>query len=260
MLESENYDKQSMNSEVSVNTDMKVFNGAISLLNKGKHVHGNNSNKKEGKKLTTDDKKKISLKDIMTKLKGNTLEDDIYEQEPLSFRHDEANNVIVNDDVIDEGFKSEGVGVFRVDDYEESNGGIDENGIEQTNNIFWKIKEQGLNNPDVNFDNKANNFKIKYPKLIKNNTTSEVSCTISKFEKGFAVLVSSDDHIFSIPTCFLPRFVKVGNTYKINFEETGKVENSINSINELQKRLANKSNETYNKKNNGINNSTKKKK
>jgi hypothetical protein len=85
-------------------------------------------------------------------------------------------------------------------------------------------------------------------KVVKNNTTSQIACTVSKIERGSAVLVSSEDHIFTIPVCFLPRLIAPGNTYNITIEETAKAHNRVNTIRDLQKKLMMKKSDVKNMK------------
>jgi hypothetical protein len=212
-----NYEKQSVNSDVSMNTDMKVFNGAISLL---KHSYNKSKVSQSNHKLPNFNVcKKLNMKHVMAKLNGNPQLSDLYDEEPLSFRPSEVNgnvNVGIKDDII----QSE----------EEI---ID---IEQANNIFWKIKEKQI----ANDDELTSQDYTKLSKMVHTNTSSHISCIVSKIDKDGAILVTAEDQIFTIPTCFLPNFTAPGNSYNITIQETCKASERDNVMKELQKKLKEK--------------------
>jgi hypothetical protein len=231
MLDSDNnYDKQSMCSDVSVNTDMKVFNGAISLLNQP-------SGKKKPKVSQSEQKlpkfhmseKKVNINDIMNKMNGSmAAEVDIYEEDPLSFRMSEIKQEIGVCETLS-GIAPEDTG---------GNGEAHlEDLPEQANNIFWKIKEKKVSDDDLLGLSGSPTERGKLSKMIQSNTASSVSCIVSRVEKGQAILVTTEDQIFTIPTCFLPKLTAAGNTYSITIQETCKASVRDNAMKDLQKKL-----------------------
>lgn len=133
-------------------------------------------------------------------------------------------------------------------------------GENHQNNVFWNLKEGGNANSNHNesnayksdtlgssnhnsmsniqntnfYQNRINSFNSKF--TYKTATTSQISCTISKIDRGIAVLVSSDDQIFTLPVCFLPKKMTAGNSYQITIDETANLQKKVNSIQQMQKK------------------------
>jgi hypothetical protein len=87
------------------------------------------------------------------------------------------------------------------------------------------------NNISLTNSGRLNSIHSKFN--YKTQTTSQVTCTVSKIEKGLAVLVSSDDNIFSLPISFLPKNVTPGNSYNITVDETIKLQKKVNSLQKI---------------------------
>jgi hypothetical protein len=121
---------------------------------------------------------------------------------------------------------------------------------DQEKNIFWNLNNKETPNEEYEkFMSKRSNSVNKGEFAPSNSgrlnslnsrfnyktpTMSQVSCTISKIEKGVAVLVSSDDYIFTLPVCFLPRNLVPGNSYQITIDETVKIQKKVSSIQQMQ--------------------------
>jgi hypothetical protein len=125
-------------------------------------------------------------------------------------------------------------------------------GNDPEKNIFWNMKEmsnindestkrsnsvnklENSYNPNSNkFNTATTNTKFNY----KTTTSSQISCTISKIEKGVAILVSSDDYIFTLPVSFLPKNICPGTSYQMTIDETVKINKKINTIQMIQKKF-----------------------
>ena len=85
---------------------------------------------------------------------------------------------------------------------------------ENEKNVFWNlnshkdkiVNEKFLNNFNINDDSFRKKKKEKY--------LNSIICTLSMLEKGKAIFVSQDDMIFVLPSFFIPKILKIGNTHK----------------------------------------------
>ena len=110
-------------------------------------------------------------------------------------------------------------------------------------NVFWNLKsdvvpQQNIENQLMkrcksSLDNQINHSKLKANSF----NSSQINCVFSKFEKGNAIFVSSDDIIFSLPMNFLPKNAIPGNSYKIRIEETEKINQKLTFLKDIQNKL-----------------------
>ena len=185
-------------SEISVNTDQRVFNGGI--VDKDKNLK--KIPKIENNNITNI---KLDLADIEKKL-ANGLQETT---EPLSFR---PNSEVINNCSID---------------LEKLNM---QNEFEMEENIFNNLKEK-LSENETQYANRNDGYKFR---SVNTNT---INCTISSIEKGIAILVTQDDTIFTLPAFFLPKNAIPGNSYQICIDETVKMQSKVTNIHNIQKRL-----------------------
>ena len=132
-------------------------------------------------------------------------------------------------------------------------------------NIFWNLKSNN-NSCDNILTNLPNNNKSNENELIYNEShnnslsglinnepkekyLNSVICTLSLIDKGKAVFVSQDDMIFVLPSLFVPKNLKIGNTYMFKVSEFLNFNKKTKEINNLQKQYVN--DDIYN---NNINN------
>lgn len=122
----------------------------------------------------------------------------------------------------------------------------DEEDSTNTENIFWnlntesrKIIENSSNIKKAKTLNlKTNNSKINQNTLEdlpkSHSYKSKILCTISKIDRGIAVMVSSDDVIFNLPYCFLPKNSVAGNSIHLSLESGIDFNTKLNNISQLQ--------------------------
>jgi hypothetical protein len=191
-------------SDISVNTNRRVFNGGVFDADKNlikiQKIENNN--------ITNNIK--LDIADLEKKL-ANGLQETT---EPLSFRQ---NIEVINNCSID---------------LEKLNM---QNEFEMEENIFNNLKEKLYEN-DTQYVNRNEGYKFR---SINTNT---INCTISSIDKGIAILVTQDDTIFTLPAFFLPKNSIPGNSYQICIDETVKMQSKVTNINNIQKRIKMKKN------------------
>ena len=109
---------------------------------------------------------------------------------------------------------------------------------ENDKNVFWNlnshkdkiVNEKFLNNFNINDDSFRKKKKEKY--------LNSIICTLSMLEKGKAIFVSQDDVIFVLPSFFVPKNLKIGNTYKFKVKEYLQYSKKNDEIQEIQKKYA----------------------
>jgi len=117
---------------------------------------------------------------------------------------------------------------------------IDKNYEEEENdkNVFWNlnshkdkiVNENNLDNIKINEDSFRKQKKEKY--------LNTIICTLSMLEKGKAIFVSQDDMIFVLPSFFVPKNLKIGNTYKFKVKEYLQYSKKTDEIQEIQQKYA----------------------
>ena len=118
------------------------------------------------------------------------------------------------------------------DDSNDKNNFDDEN----EKNVFWNLnshkdKINDFHNLDINEkkeDSIKNENKDKY--------LNTIICTLSILEKGKAIFVSQDDMIFILPSFFVPKNLKIGNTYKFKVKEYFQYSKKTDEIQEIQQK------------------------
>ena len=116
-------------------------------------------------------------------------------------------------------------------------------------NIFWNLKSNNNSNENIFLNNnKSNeNNELIYNESHNNSLSgllnnepkekylNSVICTLSLIDKGKAVFVSQDDMIFVLPSLFVPKNLKVGNTYMFKVSEFLNFNKKTKEIYNLQK-------------------------
>ena len=118
------------------------------------------------------------------------------------------------------------------DDSNDKNNFDDEN----EKNVFWNLnshkdKINDFHNLDINEkkeDSIKNENKDKY--------LNTIICTLSILETGKAIFVSQDDMIFILPSFFVPKNLKIGNTYKFKVKEYFQYSKKTEEIQEIQQK------------------------
>jgi hypothetical protein len=107
----------------------------------------------------------------------------------------------------------------------------------QKENIFSKICKGNDDNETILDDNnkKQNGFDTK--DFLNGNKNNGEYFTVSTIEKGVALLVSNNDCIFTMPISLLPKGVKNGTIYKYSIEEDESKEETEKKIQQIQNKL-----------------------
>ena len=241
-LEDHNWDKGSTNSDVSANTDMKVFHGAIcskddmiGKLNKKKELNTKpceiiNDKLSFSKIKIKKDKDRVHIVDIKSiekneqKLQKNrentpsitksiSPSENIATSEMLSFRNELDINSNISRKITEENKNSQ--------------------------KLLIKFKELTEEDEELisnGFIPKTEPSSIYKKRMVKTMTNSKLCFKVAMIEKGVALLVSNEDCIFTLPTFLLPKEIKVGNTYSFNIEETNNNTMIKNKIILMQKK------------------------
>ena len=244
------WEESSIHSDISANTDIKVFRGGIrngqtvahtnkifdlsssdnnDILkeyspNKTKHKSSNNNKQSKKKNIINHNtfNYNINVKDLNNKDSNNQnsltttprIEGDI-----LSFRSDAEISVKQNIN-------------------NENN-----NNYTATNDIrdklLSKFKDFTQEDDEVingyYYDKKDNNKIHKSKCMLKSFKHIKIRFKVASMKKGVALLVSEDDCIFILPTILLPKTTKIGNTYMLKIEETNLNFLFKNQISAIQK-------------------------
>ena len=101
---------------------------------------------------------------------------------------------------------------------------------------FENINEKE-NNEDIieNENNEDNKLNINSNDNDNEKCLSQVICTLSKIEGGYATFVSSNDLIFVLPSLFIPKDLNPGSSYIFELCELEYAENKINQVNKIHK-------------------------
>jgi hypothetical protein len=122
---------------------------------------------------------------------------------------------------------------------EDSNNG-DKNFEEEENekNVFWNLnshKDKINENFNLDIHDKKNE---SFKEQNKEKYLNTIICTLSMLEKGKAIFVSQEDMIFILPSFFVPKNLKIGNTYKFKVKEYFHYSKKTDEIQEIQKKYA----------------------
>ena len=112
----------------------------------------------------------------------------------------------------------------------------------ETNNVFWNFSKFGNAN---NLEDEEANKKALFgdgtgdDNCKKEKYINTIICTLSLLEKGKAIFVSQDDMIFVLPSLFVPKNLKVGNTYMFIVSEYENYFQKSQNIQEIQRKYVN---------------------
>ena len=258
------WDKNSINSDVSANTDLKVFHGAINgnnylndlnqndnnlykkIIYKQQKDKNENLNNKINDKFNLDNynlkeqknDKTISNKNLKN-LHGNIF--NLFHQN-LDNQNEKSQNInkYNNNSITNSSSQNTELLSFRNESDIKTNLNIKSNlkKVEKQQQLLMKFK-------DVTFEDEeiinAGSVKIfeNEPKKILNSyrtmTNSQCTFKISTIEKGIALLVNSQDCIFTMPTILLPKNIQIGNNYTFFIQEINKNIQDKHKIAVLQK-------------------------
>lgn len=254
------WEESSVHSDISANTDIKVFRGGIrngqvvnnktssdssnnnnnnELVlkeyspNKGKNKMNNNNNNsqnqvtKKHKKSNNTFNYNINVKTLHNKDSNNKTSlittSHHLEGDILSFRSDADISVKQN-------IKNE-------------NNNINNNckiTYDNKDKLLSKFKDFTQEDEEIINGYYVDKKESKHSKcMFKSFKHVKIRFKIASIEKGVALLISEDDCIFILPTILLPKTAKIGNTYLLKIEETNL--NSIfkNQITAIQKTYMN---------------------
>ena len=249
------WEESSIHSDISANTDIKVFRGGIrngqtvnnnkvfdslsnkneiilkeSSPNKGKHKSNNNNPNNQVTK-----KSKINPNAFNYNINVKTLNNkDSHNQNSLI-----TTNHLIEGDIL--SFRSDAEISVKQNINNENN---NNNTCITTNDIKDKLlsKFRDFTQEDeeiINgyyYEKKDNNNKIHKSKcMMKSFKYTKIRFKVASIKKGVALLVSEDDCIFILPTILLPKTTTIGNTYILNIEETNLNVVFKNQISAIQK-------------------------
>ena len=277
----EENDKESVNSDISNNTDIKVFHGAINAKNFLVKPLGRNVTKNEYNNIFNLDKEDnfSSTKKIQNRIKNNNNSISIFKINQINNNILNSNNNNINKEIIPPQIKPK-LNKKINDNNSNKNNNDNENEILSFRNelssqfLFSNQNNYPIENNNDNNNNNKNkeqlllkfkditkedeeiinngfipDIKENKKKTFRNLRNSQTCFKIANIEKGIALLVSSEDCIFTIPTFLLPKNCKIGTTYTFLVEEMNKPIQIKHKINILQKNYL----KDYNA-NNNINN------
>lgn len=121
------------------------------------------------------------------------------------------------------------------DEWEEENatrGNEEEQRRERSRNVFKNLSFKGL--PTLTKDEGEDDKDTIVTENDNEKYINSIICTLSLLEKGKAIFVSKDDLIFILPSLFVPRNLKVGNTYVFSISEYENYSEKIQQIKEIQ--------------------------
>ena len=248
------YDQNSMNSDVSANTDIKVFNGAINGINCLNNLNKNFNYKAENNKKEFDKKfnekfnieNNISLKSKPLKnLNGNIFN--------LFNQNKEINQEINKKKITNQNYNNNNISENNTENNTEllsfrNEKDIKENELNSNMKIKSNIKKKLLTKfKEVTLEDEeiinANSVKIfeNENKKINNSyrtmTNSQCTFKVCTIEKGIALLVNNNDIIFTIPTFLLPKQIKIGSNYNLFIQEVNKNIQDKRKLSLLQKKF-----------------------
>lgn len=124
-------------------------------------------------------------------------------------------------------------------------------------NIFWNLKSNNNSNENINNNKSIENNELIYNESHNNSLSgllnnepkekylNSVICTLSLIDRGKAVFVSQDDMIFVLPSLFVPKNLKVGNTYMFKVSEFLNFNKKTKEIYNLQKQYLKEDNNNF---------------
>ena len=124
-------------------------------------------------------------------------------------------------------------------------------------NIFWNLKSNNNSIENINNNKSIENNELIYNESHNNSLSgllnnepkekylNSVICTLSLIDRGKAVFVSQDDMIFVLPSLFVPKNLKVGNTYMFKVSEFLNFNKKTKEIYNLQKQYLKEDNNNF---------------
>ena len=250
------WEESSIHSDISANTDIKVFRGGI---RNGQTVNNNN----KVFDLSSSDNNEIILKDFSPNkgthksnnnnstnqlTKKNIINHNAFHYninvKALNNKDSHNQNSLTTTNHHIEGdilsFRSDAeISVKQNLDNENNNN----NNYIATNDIkdkllskfkdFTQEDEEAING--YYYERKDNNKIHKSKCMLKSFKHIKIRFKVASIKKGVALLVSEDDCIFILPTILLPKTTKIGNTYMLKIEETNLNVLFKNQISSIQK-------------------------
>ena len=212
--------------------------GFVSFRNKkSRFVNLNNTNNTENNKIEEEIDPKLITQSILIKLATSGkphISNSSFSKEGHLIESTKANEVEIDEKDLKVIHTNSSV---NSNISHESN---DKNYEEEENdkNVFWNlnshkdkiVNEHFLDNIHLNEDSFRKKKKEKY--------LNTIICTLSMFDKGKAIFVSEDDMIFVLPSFFVPKNLKIGNTYKFKVKEYFQYSKKTDEIQEIQQKYA----------------------
>lgn len=261
------WEESSIHSNVSANTDIKVFKGGI------RNNQTNNSKKSFDSPIISDDEVSFKESKFHNKKHKMSNNNNNNNKSKKHKKHNNAYNVNINLNTLSnkelnnkksliassyppEGdilsFRSDAVISIKQNIKNENNNNDSLSNNEKKEKLLSKFKDFTKEDDEIingyyyerkdiinNTTNKRKHNKCMY----KTFTHIKFRFKVASIEKGVALLVSEDDCIFILPTILLPKTTKVGNTYKLSIEETNLNLVFKNQISAIQKTFINQYNE-----------------
>ncbi len=212
--------------------------GFVSFRNKkSRFVNLNNTNNTENNKIEEEIDPKLITQSILIKLATSGkphISNSSFSKEGHLIESTKANEVEIDEKDLKVIHTNSSV---NSNISHESN---DKNYEEEENdkNVFWNlnshkdkiVNDHLLDNIHLNEDSFRKKKKEKY--------LNTIICTLSMFDKGKAIFVSQDDMIFVLPSFFVPKNLKIGNTYKFKVKEYFQYSKKTDEIQEIQQKYA----------------------
>ena len=131
------------------------------------------------------------------------------------------------------------------------------NDNKNNNNLNNSSSSNNNSNENINNNKSIENNELIYNESHNNSLSgllnnepkekylNSVICTLSLIDRGKAVFVSQDDMIFVLPSLFVPKNLKVGNTYMFKVSEFLNFNKKTKEIYNLQKQYLKEDNNNF---------------
>ena len=216
--------------------------GFISFRNKkARFVNLNITNNTDNNKIEEEIDPKLITQSILIKLKTNgkiNLTNSSFSKENQLIESTKENEVEIDE----KDLKIIHTNSSNSNSIDNDNIEINEKNSEEEENeknVFWNLnsnKDKNIN--ENNFDNLKENKNENFKEENKEKYLNTIICTLSMLEKGKAIFVSQDDMIFVLPSFFVPKNLKIGNTYKFRVKEYFQYSKKSDEIQEIQQKYA----------------------
>ena len=216
--------------------------GFVSFRNKkARFVNLNNTNNADNNKIEEEIDPKLITQSILIKLKTNgkiNLTNSSFSKENQLIESTKENEVEIDE----KDLKVIHTNSSNSNSIDNDNIEINEKNSEEEENeknVFWNLnshKDKNIN--EKYFDNLKENKNENFKEENKEKYLNTIICTLSMLEKGKAIFVSQDDMIFVLPSFFVPKNLKIGNTYKFRVKEYFQYSKKSDEIQEIQQKYA----------------------